>query len=427
MGRGRLRGLARRTLVVLVTLAMTVGQWLAPLGLATRQAFAAEDEITGTCRLSNGRYVTDEGYTADCTMPNGQVLTAHCYERWSGNPNHEWYLGPCDGEYGFEAERQADGSYRVTVNSQDADCSYDGKPANGKVGHKFQRAIVLGWRPYVDVSFSKCSADVSVTGGNGEYRLDGAEYDIHRASDDALVAHIATDANGHASYQLAPNDYYYAVETKAIQGFQVNPNRIEFQTGNSGGNEQLVDDPGTVRISINKKDLATLGEAQPGATLEGAEFRVTSLSTPGWEATGTTNELGRLVIRKVPLGKIVVTETKAPTGYRLDPNSHTYEITHEQMTASGEYDLDPEDDFRETVKAFDLEDAKTKGASGEWDQTDGQSRPAAGVRFQVISNTTGEVVRTLTTNASGFASTRDASTVNAEATSGEATYDASAA
>ena len=28
----------------------------------------------------------------------------------------------------------------------------------------------------------------------------------------------------------------------------------------------------------------------------------------------------------------------------------------------------------ETVKAFDLEVAKTKGASGEWDQTDGQSR-----------------------------------------------------
>lgn len=122
-----------------------------------------------------------------------------------------------------------------------------------------------------------------------------------------------------------------------------------------------------------------------------------------------------------------MTETKAPTGYRLDPNSHTYEITHEQMTASGEYELDPEDDFRETVKAFDFEIAKTKGASGEWDQPDGQSSPAAGVRFQVISNTTGEFVGTLTTNASDFASTRNASTVKAEATSGEATYDASTA
>lgn len=427
MGRGRLRGLARRTLVVLVTLAMTVGQWLAPLGLATRQAFAAEDEITGTCSLSNGRYVTDEGYTADCTMPNGQVLTAHCYEKYLGDEMHEWYIGPCDGDYGFTATRQDDGSYFVVIHSEGAEVGFNGKPANGIVGHKFQRAYVAGWRPYVDVSFSKCSADVSVTNGNGEYRLDGAEYDIHRASDNALIANITTDASGHASYQLSPNEHYYAVETKAPQGFQINPNRIEFSTGNSAGSEQLVDDPGTVRISINKKDLATLGEAQPGASLEGAEFKVTSLSTPGWEATGTTNAHGRLVIREVPLGKIVVTETKAPAGYRLDPTSHTYEITHEQKTASGTYELDPEDDFREAVKAFDLEIAKTKGASGEWDQTDGQSQPAAGVQFQVISNTTGEVVGTLTTNASGFASTRDTSTVNTEATSGEATYDASTA
>ena len=423
MARGRLRGAARRLLVILVTLAITAGQWLGVLGPSTTEAMAAEGTITGTCRLSNGHYDSTEGFTADCTMPNGQVLTAHCYERYVGDEMHEWYVGPCDGSYGFTATPNGDGSYFVLIHSENAEVGFSGKPANGIVGHKFQRTYVASWRPYVDVSFSKCSADVSVTGGNGEYSLAGAEYDIHRASDDSLVAHIVTDSSGRASYQLLPNVYYYAVETKAPQGFQVNPNRIEFQTGNSDGDERLVDDPGTVRISINKKDLATLGEAQPGASLEGAEFKVTSLSTPGWEATGTTSAQGRLVIREVPLGKIVVTETKAPTGYRLDPTPHPYEITHEQMTASGTYDLEPEDDFREAVKAFDLEIAKTKGASGEWDQTDGQSRPAADVQFQVISNTTGEVVGTLTTNASGFASTRDASTVDAEATSGDATYD----
>lgn len=434
MGRGRLRGMARRLLVVLVTLAMTVGQWLAPLGLATRQAFAAEDEITGTCSLSNGRYVSDEGYTADCTMPNGQVLTAHCYERYENNPDHEWYLGPCDGDYEFTATRNDDGSYFVLIHSQDADESYDHRPANGKVDHKFQRAYVASWRPYVDVSFTKCSADLKVTSGNGEYRLDGAEYDIYRASDDSLVTHVVTDGTGHASYQLSPNERYYAVETKAPQGFQVNPSRIDFWTEDSVGDAQLPDDPGYVFLKIQKKDLATLGEAQPGATLEGAEYRIDSLSTPGWSCTirtdsdgfaDTLSEDGTPI--KVPFGKILVTETKAPAGYRLDPTSHTYEVSAGQMTNAGTYELDPEDDFREAVKAFDLEVAKTKGASGEWDQTDGQSQPAAGVEFQVISNTTGEVVGTLTTNASGFASTRDASTVNAEATSGEATYDASTA
>lgn len=432
MARGRLRGMARRLLVVLVTLAMTFGQWLAPLGLATRRALAADGTITGTCRLSNGHYDSSEGFTADCTMPNGQVLTAHCYERYIGDEMHEWYVGPCDGSYDFTATQNGDGSYFVLIHSENAEVGFSGKPANGIVGHKFQRTYVASWRPYVDVSFSKCSADVSVTGGNGEYSLAGAEYDIYSASDGSLAAHITTDSDGHANYQLQPNKRYYAVETRAPQGFQVNPNRIEFTTGNRTSDERLMDDPGYVFLKIQKKDLATLGEAQPGATLEGAEFRIDSLSTPGWSCTIRTNAKGFASSRnsdgtpiKVPFGKILVTETKAPTGYRLDPTSHTYEVSVGQMTNAGTYELEPEDDFRETVKAFDLEVAKTKGTSGEWDQTDGQSRPAAGVQFQVISNTTGEVVGTLTTNASGFASTRDASTVNAEATSGDATYDAS--
>ena len=432
MARGRQRGTARRLLVVLVTLAMTLGQWLAPLGLATRRALAADGTITGTCRLSNGHYDSSEGFTADCTMPNGQVLTAHCYERYIGDEMHEWYVGPCDGSYDFTATQNGDGSYFVLIHSENAEVGFSGKPANGIVGHKFQRTYVASWRPYVDVSFSKCSADVSVTGGNGEYSLAGAEYDIHRASDDSLVAHIVTDSSGHASYQLLPNVYYYAVETKAPQGFQVNPNRIEFQTGNSAGSEWLADDPGYVFLKIQKKDLATLGEAQPGATLEGAEYRIDSLSTPDWSCTIRTDSDGFADTLsddgtpiKVPFGKILVTETKAPTGYRLDPTSHTYEVSAGQMTNAGTFELEPEGDYAESVKAFDLEVAKTKGASGEWDQTDGQSRPAAGVQFQVISNTTGEVVGTLTTNASGFASTRDASTVDAEATSDVATYDSS--
>ena len=433
MGRNgsRLTAVARRALVVLVTLALAAGQWLGLLGPAATPALADDGTITGTCTLSGGRYDADEGYTANCAMPDGQVLTAHCYERYLGVDKHEYYLGPCDGTYEFKADRQPDGSYRVVVYSQDAACSYDGRPANGMVGHKFQHAVVLDWRPHVDVSFTKCSADARVTAGNSEYRLEGAEYDIFRASDNALITHIVTDSNGHASYQLSPNEHYYAVETKAPQGFQVNPNRIDFWTGDSVGDSQLPDDPGYVFIKIQKKDSATLGEAQPGATLEGAEYRIDSLSTPGWSFTITTDADGFADTLasdgtpiRVPFGKITVTEVKAPKGYRLDPTPHPCEVSANQMTNAGTYVLEPEDDFKETVVAFDLEVAKTKGSSGEWDQTDGQSRPAAGVQFQVISNTTHEVVGTLTTNASGFASTRDASTVNAEAVSGSATYDA---
>lgn len=167
----------------------------------------------------------------------------------------------------------------------------------------------------VNVTFSKISADAKVTNGNSEYSYAGAEFDIYRTRDNALVAHITMDGNGHASYQLDPNENYYAVETKAPQGFQKHEGHIDFSTGNSAGEQQLKDDPGVVKITVAKKDSATSGTAQTSLSLEGAEYKITSLSTPGWEATGKTNAKGVLYFDRVPFGDIQIVEIKAPAGY----------------------------------------------------------------------------------------------------------------
>lgn len=265
----------------------------------------------------------------------------------------------------------------------------------------------------VRYTFSKCSANVSITDGNSEYSVEGAEYDIYRSSDNALVSHIVTDASGNAALDLEPNQAYYAVETKAPAGYTLHEGHIAFRTGNSAGTEQLKDDPGAVRLTINKKDSATLGDAQNGSTLEGAEYKVTSLSTPGWEQTGKTNSKGVLTIDDVPLGKIRVEEIKAPNGYKLDSTAHEYEVKAGSYTVipSDEINLEPEDDFKENPVSFDIEIAKTKGGEDDsWESDDGQGNAAAGVQFQIISNTTNKVVGTLTTNDAGFASTKDAAT-----------------
>ncbi|MFR7421802.1 MAG: collagen binding domain-containing protein [Collinsella sp.] len=68
-------------------------------------------------------------------------------------------------------------------------------------------------------------------------------------------------------------------------------------------------------------------------------------------------------------------------------------------------------DFSENPISFDIEIAKTKGGEDDsWESDDGQGNAATGVQFQIISNTTNEVVGTLTTNDAGFASTKDAAT-----------------
>ena len=278
----------------------------------------------------------------------------------------------------------------------------------------------------VRYTFSKCSANVSITDGNSEYSVEGAEYDIYRSSDNALVSHIVTDASGNAALDLEPNQAYYAVETKAPAGYTLHEGHITFRTGNSAGTELLKDDPGAVRLTINKKDSATLGDAQNGSTLEGAEYKVTSLSTPGWEQTGKTNSKGVLTIHDVPLGKIRVEEIKAPNGYKLDSTAHEYEVKAGSYTVipSDEINLEPEDDFKENPVSFDIEIAKTKGGEDDsWESDDGQGNAAAGVQFQIISNTTEEVVGTLTTNDAGFASTKDAATCDDTSTSEDKTDD----
>ena len=278
----------------------------------------------------------------------------------------------------------------------------------------------------VNVTFSKISADAKVTNGNSEYSYAGAEFDIYRTRDNALVAHITMDGNGHASYQLDPNENYYAVETKAPQGFQKYEGHIDFSTGNSAGEQQLKDDPGNVVLTVKKKDSATSSSgAQTSLSLAGAEYKCTSLSTPGWEATGTTNENGIVAFRKVPFGEIQVVETKAPAGYKLDTTVHTYTVHAGEGVNAGVYELEPEDDFAENPQAFDVEIAKTKGGEDDsWESDNGHGKPAVGVQFQIISNTTGKVVGTLTTNESGFASTKDADTCDETSISEDKTDDA---
>ena len=150
-----------------------------------------------------------------------------------------------------------------------------------------------------------------MTDGNGEYSYAGAEYDIYRTRDNALVTHITMDGNGHASYQLDPNESYYAVETKAPQVSRstrdISSSRPVTAPGNSSSRTTLVCE--NYRC---KKDSATSGNPQTSLSLEGAEYKCTSISTPGWEATGKTDANGVLWFDRVPLGEIQIVETKHP-------------------------------------------------------------------------------------------------------------------
>lgn len=386
-------------------------------------AYAAPKTITGKADIviTNKQQAYYGGAVALCTatihLPDGSTQTA--YGRCISGSH---YAVPYDGTYDYVGTLQSDGTYAIVIHSNTSAGANAGAFLEGEMwGTQQMGEIVLRYNPKVTVRFNKSSADMKITDGNPSYSLQGAVYDIYDAANDKKVATITTDENGHAECELAPQASYYAVETKAPSGFTLDKKRVNFKTSGNASSVELSDRAGTIRLHIKKRDSATRGEPQNGATLEGATFNVSSTSTASWSATGTTDENGVVSFDDVPLGTIVVTETEAPTGYKLDSKPHTYTVLPDQLTETGVFDLEP-DDFTENVIAFDIDIVKYRDSGSE---DSGLQTGAKGVRFEIISNTTGKVVGALTTDGNGKASTARAETVNREAVSPEKTHDAS--
>ncbi len=257
--------------------------------------------------------------------------------------------------------------------------------------------------PAVTVSFEKQSADVTITSGNDIYQLNGATFDIFESASDARVGTIQMDENGRAQASLLPNTAYYLLETKAPAGYAPRRDRVEFTTSGDGGHVSIAEIPGTISLRIVKLDKATGAGPQAGASLSGAEFTCVSQSTPGWTRILTTDDTGLATLSDIPLGTFTVYESKAPEGYLLSGETWSYTVGADQLGDSGVIEL--ESRVPDTPIAFDLEISKFKdhGDSSE----SGIEQPAEGVAFEIVSNSSQQVVGTLTTNVYGFASTKD--------------------
>ncbi len=359
--------------------------------------------VTGTCVMSDNAVVGGK-FSGNVTMPDGKTYPALCYEVVIGVPNHGLYPGPCDGTYPFEAKRNPNGTYFVLIKSQNAEA---GAPGTVPSTYPYQRCCTKEWKLVldVDVAFDKRSKSPDLTDGNPAYALGGASFDIYDAAGEQKVTSITMDDDGKARCRLSPNKNYYAVETKAPRGYKLNQDRIPFHVNPQGTEIAFEDAPGTVSLAVHKRDAATGSGAQEGLSLKGAQYEVTSLSTQGWKTQMTTDERGDASVTGIPLGRISVVETKAPEGYRLDSTVHTYEVNADQLGASGTFELSPEEGFGEAPQAFDIEIVKYLDSG---DDGSGLQKPGAGVRFDIVSNSTGKTVGSITTDGSGRASSAGA-------------------
>ena len=273
---------------------------------------------------------------------------------------------------------------------------------------------IKGEKPSYTITLNKTSADLTTTNGNPNYSLEGAVYYVYEYVntpdypywDYEPYATFTTDANGHAelSKKLSPNDYV-TFEAVAPKGYCADSKTHKFTvTGETTLN--VVDDPGTIVLSVHKKDSETDSDQASGnASLAGAVYRVSYLVDGQMVCKDiTTNSKGVTGLNKIPLGQITVQEITAPIGYKLDPTVHTYNIT--TLGTGDVYELEPED-FTEDV-------FKGKIALHKQYETLDKLADEQGAEFDVYLKSAGsfdaakETERNhITTGADGMATTKD--------------------
>ena len=215
----------------------------------------------------------------------------------------------------------------------------------------------------VRIQLTKNSSNTSVTNNNPNYSLQGAEYSIYKNSSlTQYVGKITTNASGVATTATLGLGEYWIKETKASQGYALDPTVHYVDARSYSGSETmhtftttsnetpLLDPVGAI---IKKVDSVTGETAQGSGTLAGAEFMVryykvdkNTTRDPAlsgvqpsavWRLKTDNNGIVRLRpdylvggvdnnspfyyqdgVAMIPYGVITIQEVVAPNGYLLN-------------------------------------------------------------------------------------------------------------
>lgn len=290
------------------------------------------------------------------------------------------------------------------------------------------QTVVGSWYqvPYGYLEIRKSSANASVSEGNSNYSLQGAEYGIYKG--DKQVQTLTTDKNGYAKSGELEEGNYTVKETKASKGFildtkthnvtvkseattpvnvteipQSNPMDLllqkldkEAQEAQPQGSASLADAQFTVKFYTEQSDQdpATNG-ANPARTwIFKTDAEGKSHFTKDYMVSGDafyTQTDGKTIC--LPLGTVTVQETKAPVGYFSNDT-----VFVQKITADG---------VKETVQCYNTSSVEEQIYRGDLELvkvSDGEQTRLSDVPFTITSVTSGES-HTIVTDKNGYAST----------------------
>lgn len=290
------------------------------------------------------------------------------------------------------------------------------------------QTVVGSWYqvPYGYLEIRKSSANASVSDGNSNYSLQGAEYGIYKG--DKLVQTLTTDKNGYAKSGELEEGNYTVKETKASKGFILDTkahNVTVKSEATTPVNVTEIPQSNPMDLLLQKLDKELM-EARPqgSASLADAQFTVkfyTEQSDQDPAANGAkpartwvfkTDAEGKSHFTKdylvsgdafytqtdgktfcLPLGTVTIQETKAPTGYFTNDT-----VFVQKITADG---------AKETVQCYNASSVEEQIYRGDLELvkvSDGEQTRLSDIPFTITSVTTGES-HTIVTDKNGYAST----------------------
>ncbi len=302
------------------------------------------------------------------------------------------------------------------------------------------------------LSLEKKSANKSITDGNSCYNLSGAVYTVYTDSSctaqavdaDGNQASLTTDSDGKTPELELYLGNYWVKETQTAEGYAIDGQtyKVELKEKDQhykGNGTSFKEEPqsGYFDILLQKVDRETKkAAAQGSASLADAEFTVqyydgkysveeakARQAKRTWkfqtDADGKAkytddpqyfiggdplyyDSNGKLTM---PLGTVLVTETKEPKGYLIDETTEKIWIEKngtDQTARISNYAVD-ENAIKDQIRRADLQ--LMKYGENKDDDFSGIRKPLEGVEFTITSKTTKESWK-IVTDENGVASTK---------------------
>lgn len=134
------------------------------------------------------------------------------------------------------------------------------------------------------VLLEKSGKDFGTSMPNKYYSLGGAVYDIYQ-DDGTEISTMTTDTNGKATSVPLKLGNYYALETKAPAGYQLNKEKIPFELNYADQTVEITSTSITQveveqkgNVTLIKEDSKTGAKAQGASTLDGAVYELSRTS-----------------------------------------------------------------------------------------------------------------------------------------------------